>query len=169
MFFAVCKIIFVYDKLMGITTDIMNLDVIKGVRTLIPVTVESENLIVKGRVISICVTDFVLFNVSVHLAADITEFVHDGSTGAHCGNVQRALFSIIGRLEERQIVPYLLYNIRAGAEGRPVLSINDDIADIIAEGLVEGRGFSIEYTDFHWGIPLSYNVQWVWLPFPTDK
>jgi hypothetical protein len=134
---------------MNITTNIFHRYGIKRIVTLVPITIKSKNFLIERRVISESNLNLIVTKVPDHLLADISELVHCGGARPHCRDVQRTLVRIVGGREQRQIVPNLFHDIGTAAEGRPVLGINHNITNIIAERLVQGSGFSVEYTDFH--------------------
>jgi len=134
---------------MNITTNIFHGDGVKRIVTLVPIAIKSKNFLIERGVISEGDFNLMVTKVPDHLLANVSELVHCGGARPHCRDVQGTLVRIVGGREQRQIVPNLFHDIGAAAEGSPAFGINDNIADIIAERLVQGRGFSVEYADFH--------------------
>jgi hypothetical protein len=140
------------------TANVFDWDIIKRIIAFVPIAVKSKNLFVKGRIKSKSDLNREIIEISNHLLADISEFIHDRLPGTHGRDIERTLVRIIRRGEKREIMPDLFNDERTTEKNFSAFGIGHDISDIIAKRLIEGSGFSVKNANIHFYSFLSRRI-----------
>ena len=137
------------DKLGSIAPNVVNSYSVKGIVTLVPVAIIGDDFIVKRAIVGVGISDTKLPNITRHIAHHIAPLVHGGLAGAHKLNITGALILIICAFKQGEIMPNLLNDIVLTLYGFMRISVDDDIAEVVAKALVQIGGFRVHDHDIH--------------------
>jgi hypothetical protein len=123
------------DELVGISSNIVNGDIIKGVYGLKPFAVKIENFFVKCAIVGESTFDIEKAEKSAHILGDISPLFKADFLCPHSVDINGALFCIVSGGKQFRIVPNLL-NAKLGfVQDFCRFGVIEDKTDIVAKRL----------------------------------
>ena len=146
------------NEFVGISSYIINRDIVKGIYGLEPVTIKIENFFVKSAVVGKSALDIKKSEKSAHILGDISPLFKADFLGSHAIYINGALVRIVGGRKQFRIVPNLLDTKFSFMQDFSRFGVVEDKADIITKRLFQTGGFGVKHANFHFLISFLQSV-----------